>query len=70
MGGYGALIEFWREIVRHSRFRQRIYHEVYHMTHTDNGFRTYDRYFSALESLVMGSNKHYYPTPLPNTSSR
>ncbi|KAJ1397538.1 hypothetical protein B484DRAFT_406952 [Ochromonadaceae sp. CCMP2298] len=64
MRSYDALIAFWRELMRHSRFRQLVYLEVYRMTHDDAGRRypTSLPYFSTLEALVTGGYSGNYPT--------
>jgi hypothetical protein len=66
MHSYDALIAFWRELMRHSRFRQLVYLEVYRMTHDDAGRRypTSLPYFSTLEALVTGGYSGNYPTQL------
>ena len=61
MNGYHEIIKFWKEINHNSKFKQYIYYEIYRQTHSYNGKRIYNRYFTTLESLVNYNNYIYYP---------
>lgn len=58
--GFTPIIAFWKQILRISCVREAIYYEIYRQTHSVNGARHYERYFSTLEQLVCSGSEVYY----------
>ena len=59
--GFSHILWFLRQILLVEEIADSIYYEIYRSTHSCDGSRRYDRYFSTLEMLVTGSRDEYYP---------
>ncbi len=59
---FDRIAALWRELILNVEdIREELYYQIYRMTHTLDGERFYDRYFSILEEMVTGGREILYP---------
>lgn len=59
--GFATIIRLWKYLITElPEIREACFYQIYRQTHTNEGDRIYNRYFSTLEALVHGDNLVYY----------